>query len=140
MALIKDLSNHQLTLQWLTPFPGLSLPLRGTGKRENWEQGCQGELRLLLKEDVGCPKGGFPLSRNFYVRTCVKFTFARNRERPRSLNFKSERDTSYLASFFIYKSKIYVRVHASKNYATEEIHPKFFSKSMLVLESLLKFD
>ena len=75
---------------------------------------------------MGCPKGGFPLSRNFYVRTCVKFTFARNRKRRRSLNFKFERDTSYLASFFIYKSKIYVRVHASKNYVTEEIHPKFF--------------
>ena len=72
---------------------------------------------------MGCPKGGFPLSRTSYVRTCVKFTFARSR---RSLNFKFERDTSYLASFFIYKSKIHVRVHASKNYATEEIHPKSF--------------
>ena len=64
------------------------------------------------------------MSRNFYVRTCVKFTFANEigamLERshvnvkfvPRSISrfLKKKLNTLYLASIFIYEIKIYVTV------------------------------
>ena len=47
-------------------------------------------------------KGWFPMSRNFYVRTCVKFSFANKIARERkswtSLNFSFKLSTFYLAS------------------------------------------
>jgi len=39
-----------------------------------------------------------------------------------SLNFTFKLDTLYLSSIFV--SKIYVRVHTRKDYATMDIHPK----------------
>ena len=56
------------------------------------------------------PKGWFPVSRNFYVRTCVKFTFANEIEavyerslvsvkvEPRSTTLSLKLSTFYLAS------------------------------------------
>ena len=68
-------------------------------------------------------KDGFPLSRNFYVRTCVKFTFANEIEamfershvnvkfEPRSTFFLNKKAQHSIACvYFIYEIKIYVTV------------------------------
>ena len=78
-------------------------------------------------------KGGFPLSRNFYVLTHVIFTrvnkigtmYGRSRVNvkvePRS-TFTFPRRLSYIASISF--TRLLLRAFVRKNYATVEINPK----------------
>ena len=64
-------------------------------------------------------KGRFPVSRNFYLRTCIKFTFANKIEATHERSFVNvniePRSSPCLSSavltclYFIYVIKIYVR-------------------------------
>ena len=54
-------------------------------------------------------KGSFPLSRNFYVRTCVKFTLANKRGIVRKVAQLHVYSQYFIfCLYFIYVTKIYV--------------------------------
>ena len=90
------------------------------GEYENISPCPRRSYQLVLRSFLSIPKGWFPLSRNFYVRTFVKFTFANKIEAmyERShVSVKVElRSTSRLSStlyilppFYLRDYRIYVR-------------------------------
>ena len=71
-------------------------------------------LQRHQKNAKALPKGGFPLSRNFYVGTRVKFTCVNKieamYERPR-VKVEGSRATVHTLPLFYLSVKCYVRVH-----------------------------
>ena len=88
---------------------------------EDWNRISLGSAQCYLETSFLqlSAKRAFPLSRNFYLRTYVKFTFANKiKAMYRTSHVKVEpRSTSRLSS------TLYVRVHARKDYVTVVIHP-----------------
>ena len=82
-------------------------------------------------------QGGFPLSRNFYVRTDVNSNWLNLAQLVRFT-----RGFSYITSILIYarKASSSLRPYARKNYATVEIHLEGGRKLQLALRTQIKIE
>ena len=77
-----------------------------------------------------CVKGGFPLSRNIYLRTHANFMRVNKIEvmyRKPHITYVYARPSMHHLCF-VYARRIILRAYARKKYATVEIHQKFGSQ------------